>query len=140
MTKEKELPEFNIAKESIWFSPLEWGAIFSFLIIIMDYFVVPKMTETAATAFYSYGFLAAFIVLILAVKEVRDKRLNGVIGYWKGVLIAVFAGLVIAFMTAIWGYIMYPYNSEFGVEESIIIQASIYTGFALVLGVAMKRN
>ena len=140
MSNEEELPDFNIAKESIWLIPLEWGTIFSFLIIIMEYFVVVEMTETAAAAFYDYGFLAAFVVLILAIKEVRDKKLGGTIGYWKGVLIAVLTGLVIAIITAIWGYIMYPYDPEFGIEESIFIQMFSYTGFALIIGIAMKRN
>ncbi len=139
MSKE-ELPDFKIANESIWFRPLEWGVVFSFIVIFMEYFVVPEMTETATVAFYNYGFLAAFVVLILAVKEVRDKKLGGTIGYWKGVLIAVFTGLVIAITTGIWGYIMYQNDPEFGMKEAIVVQMFFYTGFALILGIAMKRN
>jgi hypothetical protein len=75
--------DFKIVEESVLLTPLEWGAIYSLTYIVIEYFLVDSLSEWAIEAFYNFSWIFSIIYLILAVKEARDKKYNGTIGFWE---------------------------------------------------------
>lgn len=139
--KEKE---FEIAKESVFLTPLEWGAIYSLTYIVIEYFLVGSFSEWAIEAFYNFSWIFSIIYLILAVKEARDKKYNGTIGFWKGLFIAVCTGLVITILNTIWGLLMHPIDPSFAKDEIVIMtffsQMGVFIVLSIIIGIAMKRH
>jgi hypothetical protein len=136
--------EFKITEESILLTPLEWGLIYSLTFIVIEYFLVDHLSEWAIEAFYNLNWIFSIIYLILAVKEARDKKNNGTIGFWKGVFIAISTGLVITIVNIVWSLLIYPIDPSYTIDEIVIMkfvyEMGIFIVLSLIIGIAMKRH
>lgn len=130
--------------EPIWVSPLEWGGILALVEIAMDFFLSEHFTERGDAAFGCFMLFAPLLIFFLVVKEARDKKMNGSLGFFQGLALAIGTGLIVATVTTTWYTAMGLSGPDMSVAESafasIFIQMLIYCVFSVICAATMKRR
>jgi hypothetical protein len=108
-------------KNNFWKSALNYGAILGFSLIIFSliiYFL--DLTYASGVNWVSYIILVAGIILIL--KNYRDKQLNGIMSYSRGLGMGTAVSVVAAFIVAIYLFILFKYIDPDLIEQAMRIQ------------------
>ena len=132
------------ASEPTWVTAVEWGAVLAFTVIFVDYFVADRLSERGAKGYGCLVTVLPFIVCALAVKEVRDKKSGGKIGFSMAFAVSLFTGLVVATINVVWWLSINPIDPAMSVAEQALVLVVVQTAplllFSAIIGLALRRK
>ncbi len=153
--KIKVLKEEDEYFHSIFQPAIEWGLIYGFSVIMVEFFLFDVEDSWINQSYDSFGFftnvvlLLGVLALMAAVKEARDRANNHVLSFRKCFKVSIVTGLFILIIFGLWNIFsmssgFYTISDDIGVVEAALY-AFIYEFFLLLIaslfiGLLMKRK